>query len=310
MVALQQADFAQAAQRRRDQFGELEVVLQRRPPPGPPARTARWTSGRPRRSPSRDRPCPRTGLQNAQSPSNTPPPAVQRSASFQTWITLWPRVHGLPDQLGAGLKRTLRRLPAVPVQHPHRGRAAVALDGHQRGRDAVGNPAQQDVGQPHPQLLVAGRPGNDLRDAAQHVDPLIGVAKAELFQLIGAERLLRHRLRQVQRKSGCPLSASVNVVSPITKCSPGSIVNRSRSLPRTKIGFRAARRRRTSKPVVPPADFDVLTGNAFVPRAPTRNPHSRPNTYVWSGASFRRQRCSGAEPWAMRSGMVGRIGDR
>ncbi len=150
-------------------------------------------------------------------------------------------------------------------RHPHGGRAAFALDRHQRGRDAAGNPAQQDVGQPHPQLFVAGRPGNDLRNAAQHVDPLVGVAEAELFQLVGAERLLRRRLRQLQRN---PDAVGGQRERRLADHEVLARLDREPVPLATPDKDRIPRRGQAAdfQAIVPPADFGVLTGNAFVPR--------------------------------------------
>ena len=65
-----------------------------------------------------------------------------------------------------------------------------AADRHNGGRRRPHDAGQQQADQPHEQLFVVRGAGNDLRQPAEHFDPLVGVAIADTLQIRRTERLL------------------------------------------------------------------------------------------------------------------------
>ena len=107
---------------------------------------------------------------------------------------------GFQNQAFARLKIVAGHEAAVPLQDfDARPPGRAGLHGHQRRGAGPADAREDQIDQPHIKLRIGRGSGDDLGQAAQHVDVGVGVAELDLLQIARAERLFLSRLRDVER---------------------------------------------------------------------------------------------------------------
>ena len=100
-------------------------------------------------------------------------------------------------------------------------------------------PVEQQVDQPHEHLLVAGRAADDVGQAAEDVDPLVGLAEGLAAELFEREGPLAGRPRQIERDVD-PLIDQRERRLADDKMLAGPQAELSALCPRKKTGLRAS----------------------------------------------------------------------
>ena len=91
----------------------------------------------------------------------------------------------LPDQPAARRELALCDEPPVPVEH--------SFGRDDRNRIGTANPGQEHVAQPREEIVIVGGTGDDVREFAEHVEPMRRVAEREPIEFAVLDGSLFHQ---------------------------------------------------------------------------------------------------------------------